>query len=49
MTDTRITTDDGSTAGKTTRTIRALARSSPGPSESDAIAFIDPKGGEKED
>jgi hypothetical protein len=48
MTDTRTTTDDGRTDGKTTRSIRALARTDSESSESDS-ATIDPKDGGKED
>lgn len=49
MTDTETTTDDGSTAGKTTRTIRALVQAHSDPSEGGAPTVIDLKSGGKED
>lgn len=49
MTDAQTTTDDGRTAGKTTRTIQALAQAHTDPSEGNAPTMIDPKGGGKED
>lgn len=45
MTDTRTTTDDGRIDGKSTRIIRALAQTDTDPTEGDAPAVIDPKGG----
>lgn len=46
MTDTKTTTDDGRTDGKTTRIIRALAQTDADLSESNARAMIDPKAGQ---